>query len=136
MNWSILKPIILSVVTRLIPFWGGLAATLLDKILPNSGNLGDAFKAKEAPDTLKALVKDFLLKSLDGLNRPILKRVLTQVIERLDGAIMDAIWDQLFAAKQVETLSAQHHTVAFTASDSVDVSELEAELKAEFGLAA
>lgn len=133
MNWSILKPIILSVVARLIPFWGGLAATLLNKILPDTGNLGDAFRAKEAPDALKQLVKDFLLNALKGLNRPILQRVLALIIERLDGVIMDAIWDQLFAAKQVETLAAQHHTIALTSKDVVDVVELEAEIKAEFG---
>jgi hypothetical protein len=112
MDWKTIASALLTALTTFLPpqfAWvAALAKSFLDRLSPTVPAL-----VGNAPDALKTWLHTFLQAEIAKLHMPFVKAVLTAVVNRLDGAVLDSVWNQLFPDKQVPVrMTAAQHTAA------------------------
>jgi hypothetical protein len=114
MDWKTIAGAILTALTTFLPpqfAWvAALAKSFLDRLNPTvpTALVGNA------PDALKSWLHTFLQAEIAKLHMPFVKAILSMVVDKLDGAVMDSIWNALFPDKAVPVrmMAAGAHTVA------------------------
>lgn len=94
MSWSLIVSALLSVLANSkVPAW---VLGLLKSWLGGIKHTEVSIPAGDAPDGLKTWLKAFLLQQVASIKMPFVRLVLTRLIENLNGAILDQVWDRLF----------------------------------------
>lgn len=119
MTWAILTPIVVAFARENLGPW---IADLLNKWLPKTGDR----LPMAAPSDLKSVIRGAIQAAVDKLNRPVVSALSKVVLNALNGRIMDAIWDKLFAAKLVAATAASFPQLAeaetqFTHEDAAEL---------------
>lgn len=146
MTWSILLPILLSVAKDV---FGPLVAKLLEKLLSKTGgpvplgwseaNVTMKTDSLEGKEQLKEFVKNLIQSQLDKWTwvPPVLKNILTQVIDALDGVFIDLVWQRLFQKQLVTVPVKVKLGAAGDKPEAIEVPpEAAAAYESEFGEAA
>lgn len=104
MPWTIFLPVLIEVMKGQL---GPLAGKLLEKLFGGKVPPGTALPAAalETPTGLKEFLQKLLQDNIAKLSwlPPSLKDVLQQISVRLDGLLLDLIWNALFNRKLVSS---------------------------------
>lgn len=122
--WTMIKGALLASLSKLPPWLYAIVKGFLDDINPTAPT-----HITDAPDALKSWVKEQLLDAIGRMKFPFVARVLTRVVESLDGVILDFVWDSVMAQLK-GLITSPSPVAALAAGEAINVDDITAEYAA------